>query len=548
MTDYKNWYDMIIIGAGPAGLSAAIYMARAKYKVLVLEKDKVGGQITITDEVVNYPGVKKASGKEIVDNMWQQAESFGAELALAEVKDMELEGDIKKIHTTKGTYETLSVVLALGANPRKLGFKGEKEFTGRGVAYCATCDGEFFTGMNVFVLGGGFAAVEEGLFLTKYAKQVKLMVREPDFTCAKTVSDKLNGVKNIHATFYTELEELTGDTTLEKAIFKNNQTGEITVYDAKQEGPFGVFVFAGYIPNTGWLPKVVELNNQGYLKTDVNQQTNLVGVYGAGDVCEKDLRQVVTAVSDGAIAATSAEKYVAELHEKLNLPEFRIEKPAISEEKETAKNQETKMQGSTGTFFDAQMRAQLGAVFAKFNAPVVLKAWLDHSSLSTEITGFLDEVVSISDKVTWIKGEGEGPALKPSIEICKEDGSSSQIHFHGVPGGHEINSFIIAMYNVAGPGKEIDSVLEQKIRDISTDINIKVLVSLSCTMCPETVMSAQKIASLSKHVQAEMIDLTHFPELKEKYKVMSVPCVVVNDSELSFGKKNIEEMLEIIQA
>lgn len=182
METHDRLYDVVVIGAGPAGLSAAIYAARAKYKVLVLEKDKIGGQITITSEIVNYPGVELSGGRELTEHMRVQAEGFGAEFAIAEVLDMELDKDRKLLHTTKGDYEALGVILAPGANPRKLGFKGEKEFQGRGVAYCATCDGEFFTGKDVFVIGGGFAAVEEGMFLTKYARKVTMIVREPDFT------------------------------------------------------------------------------------------------------------------------------------------------------------------------------------------------------------------------------------------------------------------------------------------------------------------------------------------------------------------------------
>ena len=172
MQDKQHLYDVIIVGGGPAGLSAAIYMARARYKVLVMEKEKIGGQITITSEIVNYPGVEQSSGKDLTHSMKEQAEAFGAEFAMAEVLDLDLDQDIKVLHTTAGEYKALGVVLATGANPRKLGFKGEKEFQGRGVAYCATCDGEFFTGLEVFVIGGGFAAVEEGIFLTKYAKKV----------------------------------------------------------------------------------------------------------------------------------------------------------------------------------------------------------------------------------------------------------------------------------------------------------------------------------------------------------------------------------------
>ena len=207
MEVHDRLYDVIIVGAGPAGLSAAIYAARAKYHVLVLEKNGIGGQITITSEIVNYPGVEMAGGKELTEHMRMQAERFGATFVVAEVLDMELEQEVKLLHTTKGDYEALGVILAPGANPRKIGFQGEKEFQGRGVAYCATCDGEFFTGKDVFVIGGGFAAVEEGMFLTKYARKVTLIVREPDYTCAKTVSDKLKDFQTLRQYFTQNLRK-----------------------------------------------------------------------------------------------------------------------------------------------------------------------------------------------------------------------------------------------------------------------------------------------------------------------------------------------------
>ena len=207
----EQFYDVIIVGGGPAGLSAAIYMARARYKVLVMEKEKIGGQITITAEIVNYPGVERTSGKELTQSMKEQAEAFGAEFVMAEVLDMELQEDIKVLHTTAGEYRALGVVLATGANPRKLGFKGEKEFQGRGVAYCATCDGEFFTDMEVFVIGGGFAAAEEGIFLTKYAKKVTMIVREDDFTCAATIADQVKKEEKITVKFNTEIVEAGGE-------------------------------------------------------------------------------------------------------------------------------------------------------------------------------------------------------------------------------------------------------------------------------------------------------------------------------------------------
>ncbi|WP_099468159.1 FAD-dependent oxidoreductase [Konateibacter massiliensis] len=546
MSEKKELYDLVVVGAGPAGLSAAIYMARAKYRVLVIEKEKIGGQITITSEVVNYPGIESTSGKELTDGMKAQADSFGAEFAYAEVLDMELESDIKVIHTTKGDYEALGVILAVGANPRKLGFKGEKEFQGRGVAYCATCDGEFFTGMDVFVIGGGFAAVEEGIFLTKYAKHVTMIVREEDFTCAKMVADEVKGRNDITVNFNTEVVEVNGDGMVNFARFKNNQTGEEWTYEGGENGAFGVFVFAGYVPNTKWLPELIEKNEQGYIITDANQKTNIAGVYAAGDVCIKNLRQVVTAVSDGAIAATSLEKHVSEIHHKLDIPELIVNKPNPERVKQV-KEENTAKESESNGFLSAEVKNQLSGVFAKFQNKVILKAWLDDSALSGEIKGFLEEIQDLSDKIEWIVPEKEeSERILPAIELCYEDGRSSGISFHGVPGGHEINSFVVALYNVAGPGQEIEPEIKKELTKIEKDINIKVMVSLSCTMCPETVMAAQKAASVSEHIEAEMIDLMHYPELKKKYQVMSVPCMVINDEVVHFGKKGIQEVADII--
>lgn len=541
----KNFYDLVIVGGGPAGLSAAIYMARAKYRVLLLEKAGIGGQITITSEIVNYPGVERTSGKELTEQMRYQAEAFGAEFAIAEVLDMELTSEVKVIHTTKGIYRSLGVILATGANPRKLGFKGEREFQGRGVAYCATCDGEFFTGMDVFVIGGGFAAVEEGLFLTKYARKVTIVVRGDSFSCARTVSDKLKGQEKIEVIFETELVEVRGEQMVSYARFRNNRTKEEWVHESGKDGGFGIFVFAGYVPNTEWISSEVEKNEQGYLITDSNQKTNLDGVYAAGDVCVKNLRQVVTAVSDGAVAATSLEKVVSELHSKLDIPDLVKEKPKQISPKQ---QKEEKPQSEEEGFLTSAIKQQLEGVFAKFEHPVLLRAWLDERPLSGEIVGFLRELEGITDKIRWEEENSSNreDRILPSIELCYEDGRSSGIQFHGVPGGHEFNSFIIALYNVAGPGQAIEQEAETKLKEITQKINIKILVSLSCTMCPETVMSAQKAAAVSEKIEAEMFDLAHFPQLKEQYNVMSVPCMILNDSKVLFGKKGLREVVNAL--
>ena len=219
--EMEQLYDVIVIGGGPAGLTAALYLARARYRVLVVEKEHFGGQITITNEIVNYPGVAKTSGRELTDTMRQQAEGFGAEFLLAEVTAFELDGDVKTVKTGRGEYRCFGVLLATGAHPRMIGFPGEAEFRGRGIAYCATCDGEFFTGKEVFVIGGGFAAAEESVFLTRYAKHVTVLIRGEDFTCAEAVSRAAREHPKITVLSHTAVVEATGDTALRSLRYRD---------------------------------------------------------------------------------------------------------------------------------------------------------------------------------------------------------------------------------------------------------------------------------------------------------------------------------------
>ena len=267
--------------------------------------------------------------------------------------------------------------------------------------------------------------------------------------------------------------------------------------------------------------------------------------YGAGDVCVKNLRQVVTAVSDGAVAATSLEKYVEQLHEELEIPELRGEE----EEKERPHIEEAAEESGSegeGNFISNEIRGQLKGLFTKFANPVKIKAVVDNSKLGKEIEGFVKELMELEGPLSWEKVEANGEELAPYMELVSHKGEATGICFHGVPGGHEFNSFIVALYNVAGPGQEVDPSIKEQIMGLKKKTDIKVLVSLSCTMCPETVMSAQRTAALSENIEAHMLDLAHFPQLKEKYKVMSVPCIVVNDEKIYFGKKNLEEMTKIL--
>ena len=290
-------YDVIVIGGGPAGLTAGIYAGRAMLDVLVLEKERAGGQINLTSEVVNYPGIIETSGAKFGDELKKQALGFGVNFVKDEVVAMDFSKDIKIISGKAGEYKALSVIIATGASPRKLGFPGEQEFTGRGVAYCATCDGEFFTGMDVFVIGAGFAAAEEAIFLTKYAKKVTVIAREPEFTCAKSIAEKVLKHPKIEVKFNTELLEAKGDVQLRSAKFKNNVTNEIFEYKAEDGQSFGIFVFIGYEPQSKIFKENIALDNFGFIPTDSNLMTNISGVFAAGDIRPKKLKQLVTAVA-----------------------------------------------------------------------------------------------------------------------------------------------------------------------------------------------------------------------------------------------------------
>ena len=536
-----NLYDVIIIGGGPAGLAAAIYLARAKYRVLIVEKERFGGQITITSEVVNFPGVFKTSGKDLTETMRKQAEAFGAEFMLAEATGFDLTGDIKKVITNRGELFCFGILLATGAHPRKIGFKGENEFKGHGVAYCATCDGEFFTGKEVFVIGGGYAAAEESIFLTRYAKHVTIFIRGDDFSCAKSIADMAKNHEKITVLTNTIIVSAEGDTALRLLKYKNIKTGEVTEYKAKNGETFGIFVFAGYEPETEFVKNIVKLDEKGYVETDEQQKTNVDGLYAAGDVCVKNLRQVVTAVGDGAIAATELERYAAAMQKKTGRKPDRKEN-GRQEMPEGGKETENK----DDTLFDADTKVQLKAVFSKMEHPLLLKLYLNEKPLSKELENYVRTMAKLTDKLSVEVVREHTEKETPCVRIFRQDHSDTGLAFHGVPGGHEFTSFVLGLYNAAGTGQSIDESLKEQIGNIRKEIHMQILVSLSCTMCPELVTAAQKIASMNPLVTAEVYDINHFGDKKEKYNVMSVPCLVINEDKVTFGKKNIEQILQLL--
>lgn len=308
----ENIYDVIIIGAGPAGLSAGLYAARAKMKTLILEKERAGGQISGTNEVANYPGsMPNATGPSLVARMVEQTEEFGAERKKDIIKEVDLSRSIKIVKGEQQEYYGKTVIIASGAEPKLIGCPGEVELTGKGISYCATCDADFFTDLEVFAIGGGDSAVEEAIFLTKFARKVTIVHRRDELRAAKSIQEKAFNNPKINFMWNSTIEEIKGSGIVESCIFKNTVTGERTEYKASEEdGTFGIFVFVGYKPLSDLYTGQVEMDPTGYIITDDNMKTSTPGVFAAGDIRVKSLRQVVTAVADGAIAAVQAEKYI----------------------------------------------------------------------------------------------------------------------------------------------------------------------------------------------------------------------------------------------
>ena len=536
----ENMYDVVIAGAGPAGLTAAIYLARACYRVLVVEKEKIGGQITITEEVVNYPGIEKTDGKSLTAAMYRQAENFGAEFLMAEVEKLDLDGEYKTVHTSKGDFSCYGILLATGAHPRMIGFEGEKRFKGRGVAYCATCDGEFFTGKEIFVVGGGYAAAEESVFLTKYASHVTILIRGEDFSCPKSSADKARANEKITVLTNTEIVRAEGEDVLTTLVYKNVKTGEESVYHAPKGDTFGIFVFAGYEPETSLLQGKAEIDEKGYVITDASRQTSISGVYAAGDVCQKNLRQVVTAVGDGAVAATELERFVAAMQKKNGA------KPS----RNLRENKQYKEQHAN--FFDKETGEQLDEVFDRMAHPLILKLYLNQKQESAQLKQYMEAMSRRTERLSVIVAEEgtDGDSIpaneRPFVRILGEDGSDTGLGFHGVPGGHEFTSFVIGLYNAAGPGQEVDAQIMERIHAIKKPLHIKILVTLACSMCPDLVTAAQKIAAENPQVTAEIYDVMLYPSYQKHYKVMSVPCLVVNDENVAFGRKTLPELLDYL--
>lgn len=308
-------YDNIILGAGPAGLAAAIYSGRARVDTLLIEQGQIGGQVAVTNDIQNYPGqiVEGESGPDLVERMIQQADKFGAERVMDTIQSVELKDEVKVVHGLEGDYRGRNIIIATGSQPRHIGCKNEDKFIGKGISFCATCDANFFEDFDVYVVGGGDAAVEEALYLTKFARKVTLIHRRDKLRATESIQERAFASDKLDFIWDSVVEEVDGDPILNKMVLRNVKTDEKQVIEADpDDGLFGLFAFVGHIPNTDLFKDQIDLSERGYILTDENMQTNIPGIYAAGDVREKDFRQVVTAAADGAIAALMVERSLSE--------------------------------------------------------------------------------------------------------------------------------------------------------------------------------------------------------------------------------------------
>ncbi|MBP1947929.1 thioredoxin-disulfide reductase [Virgibacillus litoralis] len=309
----ERMYDVIIAGAGPAGMTAAVYASRANLDTLMIERGIPGGQMANTEDVENFPGFEHVLGPDLSNKMFEHAKKFGAEYAYGDIKDVVDHGDYKTVIAGKKEYNTRTLIITTGAQFKKLGIPGEDELGGRGVSYCAVCDGAFFKQKNLVVIGGGDSAVEEGIYLTRFADKVTVVHRRDELRAQKIIQQRAFDNDKIDFIWDTEAEKINGpDGKVSSVSLVNNKTGE--EYDYPIDG---VFIYIGMVPLSEPFKSIGITNEEGYVPTNEHMETSIPGVFAAGDIREKTLRQIVTATGDGSIAAESAQKYIEELMEEL---------------------------------------------------------------------------------------------------------------------------------------------------------------------------------------------------------------------------------------
>lgn len=302
----KKDYDVIILGAGPAGMTAGIYAGRALLDTLIIEDKVVGGEASSTNLIENYPGYPDGiSGMELTANMKNQAEKFGAHILVSPLKKVEINGESKSLITEDGTFHSKALIIATGTTPKKIGIPGEDEFKGRGISYCATCDAPFFKDEHIAVIGAGNSGIQESLYLLDFVKSITIVEFLDHMTAEKILQERINKKENVEILLNHKVTSVNGKETVNSISIESRETGKIRNIEVA-----GIFIYVGLKPNTIFLKDELNLNKQGFIKTDENLKTSKEGVFAAGDVIEKSLRQVATAVGDGALAAFSAKTYI----------------------------------------------------------------------------------------------------------------------------------------------------------------------------------------------------------------------------------------------
>ncbi len=556
----EHIYDLIIVGAGAAGMTAGLYAGRAMLDTLILERSTIGGMAHSTEEIVNYPGIPVTSGPKLMDTLRQQAQDFGCQFKSATVTDLDLEGDVKRIHCGSTTYQAYAVILATGTEHRKLGFDGEAEFTGRGVAYCATCDGELFKDRDIVVIGGGFQAAEESIYLTRFARSVNIVMITDDFTCAKGTAEATKKHPKISIRYSTAVERLEGKNGIEAIHLKHLDTGETETLRSEDGKTMGLFVFAGLVPLTGFLKNKVALDQQGYITTDENLLTNIPGVWAAGDNRPKALRQLVTSVSDGAIAADQAGIYVAELRDRLGLPEIGAEraKTQAQQAKPDATKESPAQSASNSSqsqhFITPDLAKQLTDLFSRMQRDILVKIFTAPDAKGDEMRVFMQEVADCGAKIhlEFLSDQDEQVANYqverfPAAVLCDLEGNDLRIRFSGIPGGHELTSLALALYRAATNSGLEESQISAITQKVQSPLKLQAAISLSCHLCPTLVTNTIQMALATEQIRMEMIDTGLYPEFKDRYEIMSVPSLIVNDGQAqSFGPKTIDEILALI--
>lgn len=379
-----------------------------------------------------------------------------------------------------------------------------------------------------------------------------VIVRGNKFTCASLTAAKAIDNPKVTIVYDTVLRRVSGSTYLNQAEFFNKKSGQTRVYNLKEGNEtFGVFVFVGTKPNSDHIKDFLNTDEQGYVITDNEMQTNLRGIFAAGDLVAKPLKQIVTATSDGAAAASAAEEYVASEKRRLNIPikpvQKKIFKQTPSQQTPIDDEQHSLVKTHEGQWFTGELRKQLTSIFLKINKEITLLVLDDASSKGEELKSFVSELSNLDDHLNYeVKRARDDEGLLPALELLDENHKQTGIRFSGIPTGHELNSLVLAIYNLAGPGQSIDGELIERIEKLP-GMHLQIGVSLTCHFCPDVVAASQKIASINPDISAEMIDLQLFPKLRKAKKIMSVPAFMINDGEVTFGSQTLDQIVGLCE-